>query len=424
MLLNTVALCNLGCSKNIVDGEYLLQYLQAKGMKAVEEYEEADCIVVNTCTFIQEATQEAIDSILEMAHLKKDGRLKKLIVSGCFSERYRQRVQSEFSEVDHWIGVHSWKEELDLIFPASTAPALYRTLSEPLGTQYLKTGEGCSHNCAFCIIPSVRGPFKSRPEDEIIAEGRWLYEQGARECILVSQDTSRYGRDRDSTLSRLLERMLGETDFPWIRMMYLHPAYVDDTLLRLVASEPRICSYFDIPLQHIADPVLKGMKRHPLGAGTRALVERIRTLVPDAAIRSSFIVGFPGETQRDFEELLSFVEQSRFERLGVFPFSPEEGTVAATLRPRPRTSTAQQRCETLMELQQSISRELCERHVGKELEVFIDEIGEGPYNFEARTQWDAPEVDGKVLIRSGSYAPGSFARVRIVDADDHDLYAE
>jgi len=409
----------------MVDGEYILSFLEDLGFQVITEYDKADIIIVNTCAFIQEAKQEAIQTIFEMAEHKKNGQCKVLIVTGCFSQRYRNEVAEEFPEVNAWIGITKWREELRDYFKNKTKSSSIRKLSEPIESQYLKISQGCSHKCAFCVIPKIRGTFKSRTPSEIITEANWLYEQGTRECILVSQDTSYYGRDIGTNLEKLVERFLKETRFPWIRLMYLHPAYVTDGLLKLMESEPRFCSYIDMPLQHISQKILKAMKRFPPKEKVYKLIERIRTLAPSAAIRTAFILGYPGEGKKEFSELLHFVETTRFERLGVFPFSPEEGTAAYNLRPRPRDNTTQRRCETIMEVQRQISSEHCEEMVGKTQEVFIEShTQEGPYSYEGRTEWDAPEVDGKVYIRTGDYIPGTIVKAKIIDADNYDLFAE
>lgn len=423
--MKNIAFVNLGCSKNVVDGETIAAFLQAHGFLVEENVENASVIAVNTCTFIQEATTEAIDTILAMAQLKKTAKCKELIVCGCFAERYRDQVQKEFPEVDCWIGVRNWKMELRHYFNiCDTDIIAQRTIDPSSKTQYLKISDGCSHRCSFCIIPSIRGPFQSRSIDSIVNEALWLQQQGVNECVVVSQDTSFYGRDMQHSLQELLEILLKKTTFHWIRMMYLHPQYVDDSLLKLVASEKRLCSYFDIPLQHIADPVLENMNRRPLSAGIYELIEKIRALVPDTAIRTSFILGFPGETEKHFRELLTFVEWARFEKVGVFPFSAEQGTHAYSLPHRPRTATAQRRCEIIMELQRKISREIAASSIGSVKEVIIDRVSDNPdFNFEGRTQADAPEVDATVWIEEGDCTPGEFCQVRIVDADEYDLYA-
>jgi ribosomal protein S12 methylthiotransferase len=420
-----ISLINLGCSKNVVDGEKILHRFCDAGFTLAANSNDADTIIVNTCAFIREAQEEAIASILDAASLKKDGKCRKLIVCGCFSERYRDEVASQFPEVDHWISSQKWEIEVQKLLNHHSSSPLQRVLQSAAATQYLKIAEGCSHRCAFCVIPSIRGNYKSRTPKEIIEEAQILYQQGTRELILVAQDTSYYGKDADSSLVNLLETLLSKTKFHWFRMMYLHPKHVTNELLELVASEKRICSYFDIPLQHIAEPILKAMKRQPLTKGIYNLIDTIREKVPDASLRSSFILGFPGETAAHFKELQQFIEYARFDKLGVFPFSPEEGTAAYSLKPRPMTSTAVKRCETLMLQQCEISRSNLENKIGRKIEVIIDEVAsDTDFNFEARSQYDAPEVDGKILIMNGSFTPGNFYDVRIVGTGDYDLYAE
>jgi ribosomal protein S12 methylthiotransferase len=415
----------------MIDGERIAHLFVASGFTLTPDFARAEVIVVNTCAFIREAQEEAIEAILQTASCKKGGNCQKLIVSGCFSQRYRGQVKEKFPEVDLWVGVHDWekllKEELGAFSPdAARQPSVQdfkRELSGPIGTQYLKIAEGCSHACTYCVIPHIRGRFHSRPASEIIAEAQWLESSGVQELILVAQDSSFYGRDIGSSLSRLIEALLGATTFRWIRIMYLHPSLVDDALLHLFAAEPRLCPYFDIPLQHNADPILKAMNRQPLSRETRALLEKIRAMVPGAALRSTFIIGFPGETEAHFKELVHFIEVTRFDKLGVFPFSPEEGTRAFTMRPRPRLSTVTRRCDTVMALQRDISREISASKIGSIVEVIVDGPSDDPsYPFVGRTRADAPEIDGKVFLAGRGLVPGSFAKVKIVRAGDYDLY--
>jgi ribosomal protein S12 methylthiotransferase len=415
----TVALQNLGCSKNQIDGERMLAHLAGEGFIITQDFRDADIIIVNTCAFIREATQEAIHEILEMALYKSNGNCTTLAVAGCFSQRFRAEAKADFPEVDVWLGVHDWPTVLKKRFHTSDSPSFARVISPPFATQYLKIAEGCSHRCSFCAIPSIRGGFASRPETEIIAEARWLESKGVKECILVSQDTSYYGKDRDSSLVRLLEKLLAETTIPWLRLMYLHPQLVNDDFLRLVAREKRLLPYFDIPFQHISDDILMSMKRLPLAKGIRSLIERIRAIVPDAAIRTTFIVGYPGETVRHFNELIKFVEWARFERCGVFPFSPEEGTPAFSLKKRPKNATVAARCDELMAVQAGISAEICASRVGTTLDVIVESRAD--FGFEARSVWDAPEVDGTVRIEKGNPAVGTIVPVRIVESRDYDL---
>jgi ribosomal protein S12 methylthiotransferase len=419
------ALQNLGCSKNQIDGERIAHLFRTAGYKVVPDFDKADVIVVNTCAFIREAQEEAIEAILESASFKKGGRCRRLIVSGCFSERYRERVARDFPEVDLWTGVHDWEQLLKKELSADSFSPFKRELSGPAATQYLKIAEGCSHACSYCVIPRLRGKYRSRPMRDIIKEAKWLEAKGARELILVAQDTSFYGRDIGTDLSALLEKLLAATSFPWVRLMYLHPAHVSDRLLRIFASEKRLCPYFDMPLQHIADPVLKAMNRTPLSKGIRQTIDRIRAVVPEAALRSTFILGFPGETHTHFKDLVRFAEVTKFDRLGVFPWSPEEGTSACNLPCRPRPSTAAKRCETLMLLQREISRELLEKKTGAVMKVIIDGPSEDYAGaFLGRTRFDAPEVDGKVYIKSRRCVPGSIVKVKITRAGDYDLFGE
>ncbi|MFW6254320.1 MAG: 30S ribosomal protein S12 methylthiotransferase RimO [Chitinivibrionales bacterium] len=419
----SIALINLGCSKNIVDGEYIAAHLEKAGFAVTDDPAAAEIIVVNTCAFIQEAKEEAIENILQMATFKENGRCEVLVVAGCFSQRYRTEVKNQFPEVDLWVGTDDWLQKLNEYFETALSLSFERKLTGLPFSQYLKISEGCSHRCAFCAIPSIRGNFRSRPTDQLIAEAQWLESRGIQELILVSQDTTGYGKDRKSSLVALVEMILQKTSFPWIRMMYLHPQWVSDELLRLVGSEKRVCSYFDIPLQHISDSVLKAMGRRPGSAEIYKLIERIRCTVSDAGIRSSFILGFPGESDKDFRQLLRFIQWARFDKVGVFPFSPEEGTPAAEMRPRPRTSTAMARCEELMDIQRTISSDILEQHIGTTLPVIVDDISDNPdFNFEGRTQWDAPEVDGRVLIVDGNVEPGRIVPVKVIDTSDYDMF--
>lgn len=437
--MRTVALLNLGCSKNQIDGERMLARLCASGHTAVSDFSRANTILVNTCAFIKEARQEAIEAILTMARFKKSGVCATLAVAGCFSERFRNQARVHFPEVDAWLGVHDWPAVLASSFGAHRKAPAGRVLFPPRATQYLKIAEGCSRQCSFCAIPAIRGPYKSRAEKDIICEARWLFSRGVKECILVSQDTTSYGCDRGGSLVRLLKHFLAETEFPWIRLMYLHPQLVSDELLYLFAQEKRLLPYFDVPLQHISDDILRSMNRRPLSKGVRALIRSIRTAMSDAAIRTTFIAGYPGETERQFRELLDFVEETRFERLGVFPFSPEEGTRAFSLPKRPLNRTALFRCERIMSLQRGISAARCASLVGKTLDIIVDgpaqEHGVAVLHgspgvakkkraaLEGRTVWDAPEVDGTVLLPRGNARIGSIVPVKIISASDYDLTA-
>jgi ribosomal protein S12 methylthiotransferase len=431
----SIALHNLGCSKNQIDGERMLGMLMQSGFSAEADFSLADIIIVNTCAFIREAQQEAIDAILELARFKKNGRCRLLAVAGCFSQRFRNEARMRLPEVDLWLGLNDWQKLLQTALHLPKALSGRRVLFPPIATQYLKIAEGCSRRCSFCAIPFIRGPLQSRPGPEIIKEAQWLYSRGARECILVSQDTSSYGKDSGGSLTRLLELLLAKTKFPWIRLMYLHPQCVDDDFLCLIAQEKRLLPYFDIPLQHISDEILISMKRRPLSKGIYRLIDHIRKIVPDAAIRTTLIAGYPGETKRHFEELLAFVEKARFEHLGVFPFSPEKGTAAYSLAKRPADSTAGKRCEMLMSLARDISGQVCASRIGKTIDVIIDgpaqepamtfgakaRRGRAPHALEGRSIWDAPEVDGTVIMPAGGVSVGAIVPVTVVTAGDYEL---
>jgi len=422
-----IALCNLGCAKNQVDGESMAGWLITAGHRMVKRYEDADAILVNTCAFIQEAKQEAINTILQLAQYKRAGACRLLAVCGCLSERYRASAAPALPEVDHWFGVHTWRAEMAKVFgrPALRKPPV-RRLAAPGPAQYLKIAEGCSRRCSFCSIPAIRGPYRSRPAGDLVAEARWLAGRGTVECILVSQDTSAYGRDRGTSLVRLVERLLRETSLRRLRLMYLHPGEIDDGILSLMAADERVCRYVDIPLQHVAGPVLRCMRRSPgTEDGARRLVERIRERVPGVAIRSTFIVGFPGETESHFARLLRFLEWARIEHAGVFAFSPEEGTAAYVMRPAVHGTVAQRRCREFMETQREISRSIGRARVGTEAAVLIEGRSlEHTGCSEGRTEWDAPEVDGVVHVRGARLRPGALVRVRITGADAYDLCAE
>lgn len=423
--MKKVALYNLGCSKNVIDGERILHLFKSGGFEITEDFNTAQIIVVNTCAFIREAQEEAIETILEAASKKENGICQTVIVSGCFSERYRDKVAKEFPEVDLWVGVNDWEQLLPKLYNQSNPVSFERVLSGLPASQYIKIAEGCSHRCSFCVIPDIRGPFKSKQPQSIIDEAKWLYQKGVKELILVAQDSSFYGRDYGSDLTSLLETLLRETEFHWIRCMYLYPAFVNNNLLQLIAKEERLCSYFDIPLQHISEKILKSMNRTPLTKDLYKLIEQIRSTVKDASIRSSFILGYPGETEQDFKELIDFIEFAKFDKLGVFPFSAEKGTKAFDMKPKPKSSTATRRCEEIMLLQRDISREILESKIGSSLEVIVDNISDDPdFNYEARSQFDAPEVDGKVLVTSGDIDIGTFSKVKIIGSSDYDLFAE
>jgi ribosomal protein S12 methylthiotransferase len=417
-------LCNLGCSKNLVDGGTIAGFLVENGFEITQNADIADAIIVNTCSFIEQATQEAIDAVLEYASQKRDG--CKLIVSGCFSQRYREKVAVDFPEVDLWLSTQNWREELDNFYNfQDIAKGFQRILSEPIHTQYIKISDGCSHKCSFCVIPQIKGGFISEPIEKIVEEAQVLENKGVKEIILVSQDTSFYGRDIGTNLTNLLKNLIDKTNFRWIRTMYLYPNFVDDEFLDFAAKNPRICPYLDIPMQHICDEILKSMGRKSKKSDLYELIEKIRQKIPHAIIRTAFIIGYPNENSKNFRELCEFVKWAEFDKLGVFPYSPEEGTKAAKLPNRPTNKTVQKRINEVMEIQREISRKKQEAKVGQKIEVIIDCVSEfGEYNFECRSSGDAPEVDGRIFLIDGDASVGDFVEAEIVDCDDYDLFAK
>jgi ribosomal protein S12 methylthiotransferase len=416
---------NLGCSKNVVDGESIIAFMELAGWQLTQSPASASFIIVNTCAFIETARTEAVNEILEMSLFKNNGQCRTLAVAGCFSQRYCKDASRSMPEVDIWLSLTNWKQELTdyLNFAQISSKSETRHLTGLAATQYLKIAEGCSHKCAFCAIPLIRGSFRSRPIQSVIDEAKWLENRGVRECILVAQDSSCYGRDSGTSLVKLIEKILASTSFEWIRVMYLYPAFVSNELLSLFAGEKRICPYFDMPLQHSSDEILTAMRRRPGHMDTRKLIERIRTVVTDAAIRTTFITGFPGETEKHFAHLVEFVKWARFDKMGVFTYSPEKGTASYEFSKRPKPSTALRRSETLIEIQREISASILSSRKNSIIPVIIDSSAgkAGKQTCIARTRRDAPEVDGTVKVLQCKSRPGNIIRVRITATSDYDM---
>lgn len=428
----SIHVVNLGCSKNLVDTERVYGDFLTAGFRMSEFPEQASLVVVNTCGFIEAAKEESVNEIL--ARVAERGRGQKIAVAGCLSQRYMDDLRKEIPEVDLWAGTYKPGELLELVKssgwglqPACAAErAIPRLLTQSNHYAYLKVSEGCDRVCSFCAIPGIRGKHESRTADEVVQEVRDLHLAGVQEAILIAQDLTYWGRDlgKGNSLAGLLRRLLDETDIPWIRLTYAYPQFLDDDLLRLIADSGRICRYLDMPLQHGSERMLKAMRRGHTRAGLRELLGRIRGAVPDMAIRTTFLLGFPGETESDFDELMELVEETRFERLGGFTFSPEEGTHAVSLGGEVDPEVAQDRLARLMRRQAEISLELNEARVGSTLRVLVDGVAEGQsHRFDARTEFDAPEVDNSVQIVDGECEPGTFAQVRIVGATEYDLEA-
>ncbi|HHT72625.1 MAG TPA: 30S ribosomal protein S12 methylthiotransferase RimO [Firmicutes bacterium] len=436
-----VGIVSLGCAKNLVDSEIMLGRLSEEGCEIVADASQADYVVVNTCGFIGPAKEESIDAILEMAELKAGGRCRGLIVTGCLVQRYAEELFQELPEVDGFLGTN----ELDKITAVIgqieaghrvkvVGDSFYdydqpvpRVLTTGSHLAYLKIAEGCSHSCAFCVIPQIRGRFRSRSPEAIVREARNLREAGVQELVLIAQDTTAYGRDlKHTSLKDLLKELL-PVGFPWIRLLYTYPTSLADEVLELLGREQSLVKYVDLPLQHVAKPVLRAMGRPGDYKATLGLISKIRTQVPQAFIRSSFIVGFPGETEEDFQELLRFLDEARLNHVGIFQYSPEEGSRAAAMEPQVPDEVKQERYEKAMAVQQRISRELNAELVGEEIDVIIDGLSEqSELVLLGRHYGQAPEVDGVVYLGMPENPPqvGDIVRVRILEAHEYDLVGE
>lgn len=436
-----VALVSLGCAKNLVDSEVMAGLLTSAGYRMTSCPEDADVIVVNTCAFIDEAQQEAVDTILDLAGYKKAGKCRALVVTGCLAQRFASELLAEIPEVDAVVGTGDFSNIAGVVMRAllgervilvGTPCYLYdenapRVLSTPPYMAYVKIAEGCSNRCSYCVIPDLRGPYRSRPVESVIAEVRRLARDGVRELILVAQDTTRYGEDiyGRPSLARLLREVCKVEGPRWVRVLYMYPSRVTGELMEVMASEPKICKYVDLPLQHADDHLLRSMNRKGTSEGAREIIARLRQTIPGVTIRSTFIVGFPGETEERFGRLLDFLREVRLDRVGVFAYSPQPGTPAARLRGRVPARVKERRRREAMEVQRAISRERNEARVGKVFDVLIEgRSEESELVTVGRSQAEAPEIDGLIYIGNEHPAPGEFRRVRIIDAGDYDLVGE
>lgn len=422
---NKINIITMGCSKNIYDSEVLMGQLKANGKEVTHEAEddEGNIIVINTCGFIDNAKQESIDTILHYAGKKERGEVDKVFVTGCLSERYKPELQKEIPNIDKYFGTR----ELPKLLKALRADYKKELVGERLVTTpqhyaYLKISEGCDRPCSFCAIPLMRGGHKSTPVEDLVKEAQNLAAKGVRELILIAQDLTYYGLDiyKKRDLSRLLKELVKVEGIDWIRLHYLFPAGFPEDVLDVIREEPKVCNYIDIPLQHIADPVLKSMRRGTTMEKTNRILHLMRDKVPDMAIRTTLIVGYPGETQEDFDTLKKWVRDMRFERLGCFTYSHEENTHAYKLEDDVPQEVKEQRAEEIMAVQQQISLELNAKMVGKQYRVLVDRK-EGEF-YVARTQYDSPDVDNEVLIEAEFLRVGDFVEVKITEATDYDLY--
>ncbi len=423
----TIDFITMGCSKNLVDSENLIGLFEAKGYRVTHDSEQpqGDIVVVNTCGFIEDAKQESIDTILQMAQAKTEGRLQRLYVMGCLSERYLADLETEIPEVDGWYGKFNYKQllaDLEETLPIDA----HRHLTTPKHYAYLKIAEGCDRNCAYCAIPIITGHHKSRPMEEILSEVEWLVGQGVKEFQVIAQELTYYGVDIDGRqhLAELVERMADIEGVEWIRLHYAYPAHFPWDLLRVMREKKNVCNYLDIALQHISDHMLDRMHRHVSKEETYELIRRMRREVPGIHLRTTLMVGFPGETDDDFQQLLDFTRWARFERMGAFAYSEEDGTYSAKhYKDDVPAEVKQNRLDRLMRLQQHISAEIEAEKVGQTLRVIIDRT-EGDW-YVARSEFCSPEVDPEVLIpkSDGELTIGTFYEVLVTGAEEFDLYA-
>ena len=436
-----VGFVSLGCPKNQLDTEVMLHEVLQAGYEITPEETEADIVIINTCAFIESAKQEAIDNILDVAWLKKHNNLQAIVVTGCLAERYREEIFKELPEVDALLGVgsiHNIVEAIKAVETKAGRKKKYtsfedkeqvrlggdRVLTTPEYTAYLKIAEGCDNRCSYCAIPSIRGKFRSRPIEDLVAEAKQLEALGVRELNIVAQDTTRYGLDLygEYRLSALLRRITEETSIPWIRLLYCYPDKVTDELVAEMRDNPRIVKYIDMPMQHISDRMLRAMNRHGDGALIRSVIEKFRREIPDIVIRTTFITGFPGETEEDFEELCTFVREMEFDHVGVFPYSREEDTPAYDFPDQIDSQVAQDRADIIMADQMEINARKNEAKVGKIIKVLCEDYDAVSEIHFGRSETDAPEIDGKVYFRApGRIAPGSFMYVKVREVSDYDL---
>ena len=434
-----VAFVSLGCAKNLVNTEQMMALCRRAGYDVTGETEGADVAVLNTCGFIESAKSEAINSILELAELKKAGKLKKLLVAGCLTQRYREEIRTELPEVDGMLGTGSYTdvaaavEELMAGEKAEHFGNIHRTFEDgerlvttPPYTAYLKIAEGCSNGCAFCIIPKLRGRYRSRSMEALLAEARQLADSGVKELIVIAQDITRYGMDLEepTSLAGLLKELC-KLDFHWIRLHYLYPEVITDELIDTIAREKKIVHYLDIPIQHCNDGILKAMRRRNTRAELEDLFDRLRRAIPDLVVRTSLICGLPGEGEAEFEELCQFLREQKLQRVGVFQFSPEEGTLAAAMEDQVDPETAARRVELVVDLQSRIMDEYNEARLGTVMEVLCEGFDAQAGCFAGRTYADSVEIDGRVLFTAAGAVPaGSFVNVRITGVSDGELTGE
>lgn len=432
---------SLGCDKNLTDTETMLGMLTEKGHQMVDDEADAEVIVINTCCFIHDAKEESIQTILEMAAYKKEGNLKALIVTGCLAQRYQQEILDEIEEVDAVLGTTSYDKIVDVIeravegqkslelndLDALVLPDSKRVITTGGHFAYLKIAEGCDKHCTYCVIPKIRGNFRSVPMERLIQEATSLAEQGVKELILVAQETTLYGKDLygEKSLPRLLKELCKISGLRWIRILYCYPEEITDELIQVMKEEDKICKYLDLPIQHACDDILKRMGRRTSKAQLKAIIEKLRREIPEIALRTTLITGFPGETKEQHEELMEFIDEMEFDRLGVFTYSPEEDTPAAKMEHQIAEEVKEERQAELMELQQEIAFDLAEDMIGREVLVMIEGKVADENAYVGRTYKDAPNVDGLIFVEADEeLMSGDFAKVRVTGAVEYDLIGE
>lgn len=432
---------SLGCDKNLVDTEVMLGMLASRGYAMTNDEQEADIIVINTCCFIHDAKEESIQNILEMAEYKKNGSAKALIVTGCMAERYRQEILDEIPEVDEVLGTTAYDRILDAVdaalagqhevmtadLDALPLPETKRLVTTGGHFAYLKIAEGCDKHCTYCIIPKIRGNFRSVPMERLLKEAQDLAEQGVKELILVAQETTLYGKDLygEKSLPKLLRELCKISGIRWIRILYCYPEEITDELIQVMKEEPKICHYLDLPIQHANDTILKRMGRRTSKQELIDIVQKLRKEIPDICLRTTLITGFPGETQEQHEEVMEFIDTLEFDRLGAFTYSPEEDTPAATFEDQIDEEVKEDRQADIMELQQEIAFDKAEDMIGREVLVMIEGKVADENAYVGRTYRDAPNVDGLIFINTDvELISGDFAKVKVTGALDYDLIGE
>jgi ribosomal protein S12 methylthiotransferase len=439
-LLN-VGIVSLGCAKNLVDSEVMLGLLSTKGLTIVNEPEDAEVLIVNTCGFISSAKEESIDTILQMAEYKEKGKCKVLIVAGCLAQKYKSELLDQMPEVDAIIGTGDIEKLPEILEQAlggikiaevNTPDYLYshenlRIQTTPSYSAYLKVADGCDNCCSYCIIPELRGSYRSRPMESILAEAKTLAEKGVKELMLIAQDTTRYGEELygEFRLAKLIKELEKIDGIEWIRILYCYPTHFTDELIDTIAESKKVCKYLDIPLQHAADEILNSMNRRGNQAQVKELISKLKSKIPDIAIRTTFIVGFPGEKEENFTYLKNFIEEEKFDWVGVFTYSQEEGTPGAEMPNQVPEEIKEERYHQLMEMQQGISYQRNQHLVGKVFDVLVEGVSDQEgLVYRGRTFRDAPDIDGHVYFEGKDLLPGDFVKVKITESYDYDLMGE